>query len=270
MKPEDMKRFYSLFPWPEDLEGSGRERYGRALTYFRRVVTHPFFSRDSFRVLDLMGGVGIGGVALCKVLKEADKDVELTVLDLRGEALSRARDFALRELGKAPTLIEGDAFRAHELVDGADVVLVYGLTMPHFDPWRASLLLNSMREVVKPDGAVLIHHLDQVYWEGYLHPSRDVYPFFFNGDATLSLYREYDAKRGSMRRVVVSTRTGEMVEYDVYQWNVSLLSSLVWIFFEDVEYFPIIPDESAGIIMGIGPRAGWEVGNLVIPPAARS
>ena len=265
MKPEDMKRFYSLFPWPEDLEGSGRERYDRALTYFRRVVIHPFFSRDSFRVLDLMGGVGIGGVALCKALREAGREVELTVLDLRGEALSKAGDFASKELGKAPTLIEGDAFLVHELVDGADVVLIYGLTMPHFDPWRASLLLNSIREVVKPDGAVLIHHLDQVYWEGYLHPSGDVYPFF-DGNLTLSLYKEYDTMRGSVRRVMLSPEKGEMVEYDVYQWSTSLLSSLVWAFFEDVEYFPILPDESAGIVMGVGPRPGWRVGDLEIPP----
>ncbi len=270
MEPEDMKRFYSLFPWPEDLTGAGRERFGRALGYFGEVVKHPFFSRGSFRVLDLMGGVGIGGVALCKVLKEAGKGIELTVLDLRKEALSRARDLAMKELGVAPTLIEGDAFLAHELVGGADVVLVYGLTMPHFDPWRASLLLNSMREIVRPDGAVLIHHLDLVYWEGYLHPSEDVYPFFFDGDMTLSLHRGYDANRGSTRRVVVSPETGERVEYEVYQWNISLLSSLVWVFFEDVEYFPILPDESAGIIMGIRPRVGWEVGDLVLPPMVQS
>ncbi len=264
---EDMRKFYSLFPWPEDPEGAGRERYGRALKYFREVVEHPFFhGRGSFRVLDLMGGVGIGGVALCRVLKEAGKDVELTVLDLRGDALFKAKDFAVEELGREPELIEGDAFLAHELVGGADVVLIYGLTMPHFDTWRTVLLLNSIREIVKPEGAVLIHHLDQVYWEGYLHPSGDVYPFFLEGDLTLSLFKGYDVKRGSSRRVVVSPRTGEMADYNVYQWNVSLMAALVWIFFEDVEYFPILEDGSAGIIMGIGPRSSWHVGDVVLPP----
>ncbi len=262
---EDMKRFYSLFPWPEDLEGSGRERYGRALGYFREVVKHPFFSRGSFRVLDLMGGVGIGGVALCKVLKEAGKEIELTILDLRGEVLSKARDFALEELGEVPEVVEGDAFLAHELVEGADVVLVYGLTMPHFDPWRASLLLNTMREIVKPEGAVLIHHLDQIYWEGYLHPSGEVYPFFFDGDITLSLFKGYDTPGGSMRRVVVSPRKGEMVEYGVYQWNLSLMAALTWVFFEEVEYLPILPDQSAGMIMGIRPRGAWDVRDLKLP-----
>ncbi len=262
---EDMKKFYSLFPWPEDLEGAGRERYSRAIGYFKEVVKHPFFSKGSFKVLDLMGGVGIGGVALCKVLKEAGKEVQLTILDLRGDALSKAQDFALEELGQAPELIEGDAFLAHELVDRADVVLVYGLTMPHFDPWRTILLLNSIREIAKPEGAVLIHHLDQVYWEGYLHPSGEVYPFFFDGDLTLSLFRGYDTKRGSMRRVVVSPKTGEVVEYGVYQWNISLMAALVWAFFEDVEYFPILPDQSAGIIMGVRPREAWKVEDLKPP-----
>ncbi|MDK2383360.1 MAG: hypothetical protein QI199_00945 [Candidatus Korarchaeota archaeon] len=138
--------------------------------------------------------------------------------------------------------------------------------MPHFDTWRTVLLLNSIREIVKPEGAVLIHHLDQVYWEGYLHPSGDVYPFFLEGDLTLSLFKGYDVKRGSSRRVVVSPRTGEMADYNVYQWNVSLMAALVWIFFEDVEYFPILEDGSAGIIMGIGPRSSWHVGDVVLPP----
>jgi len=262
---EDMKRFYSLFPWPEDLEGVGRERYGRALRYFRDVVKHPFFSRGSFKVLDLMGGVGIGGVALCKVLKEAGKEVKLTILDLREEALSKAKTFAQEELGEAPELIVGDAFLAHELVERADVVLIYGLTMPHFDPWRVSLLLNSVREVVRPEGAVLIHHLDHIYWEIYLHPSGDVYPFFFDDDLTLSLFRRYDMKSGSIRRVVVSPRTGDEVEYGVYEWNISLMAALIWTFFEDVEYFPILPDKSAGIIMGVRPRGAWRVEDLKLP-----
>ncbi len=262
----NMKEFYSLFPWPEDLNerGRGRERYNRAISYFRKVIEHPFFSKSSFNVLDLMGGVGIGGVALCKVLKEDDKEVELTILDLRGDALMKARDFALEELGKVPKTIEGDAFLVHELVSGADVVLVYGLTMPHFDPWRASLLLNSVREILKPDGAVLIHHMDQVYWENYLHPSNEVYPFF-NGDSALSLYRDYDVSRGLMRRMIVSPKTGKWVKYGVFQWNFSLMAALVWIFFEDVEYFPILSDWSAGIIMGIKPRMAWRVEDLNEP-----
>ncbi len=266
MKPDDMRRFYSLFPWPEDLEGSGRERYERALRYFRRVVEHPFFSGKSFRILDLMGGVGIGGVALGKVLREAGKEIELAVLDLRKEALNRAGEFALRELGSRPILIEGDAFRVHELVDEADVVLIYGLTMPHFDPWSAIPLLNSAREVVGQDGAVLIHHLDQVYWEGYMHPRREIYPFF-NGHVALSLHRGYDFRKGSESRIMLSPATGEAMGYDVYQWSLSLLSALVWIFFEDVEYFPILSDGSAGIVMGVGSRPGWRVDDLEIPPA---
>jgi len=64
------------------------------------------------------------------------------------------------------------------------------------------LLVASISESPKDEGAVLVNHLNQVYWEGYLHPSGEVYPLFFDSDLTLSLFRGYDTKMGSMRRVV--------------------------------------------------------------------
>ncbi len=259
---DDMNKLYSLMPWPEDLEGVGRRRYEAAVNFFRGLVDHPFLAGGEVRLLDLMGGVGIGGIALARALREAGRYVELTVLDLREDALSVARGFSVRELGIEARTIVGDAFRVHELVDEVDMVLIHGVTMPHFDPWRSSLLFSAISSVLTQNGTLLIHHIDQVYWELYTHPQIDTYAYFKQGDVVLSLKASYDPATGYIERIIRSLITGEQARYHVYQWGMADMAALMWVFFEEIDIIRISEDGTVAMLLGHRPRGVLEPDDL--------
>jgi len=79
--PEDarLSLFYRLYPWVEDpYTPEGRSRYEAALRLFRELVRHRWLeelsAKGELKVLDLCGGVGIGGVALAKALREGPRE----------------------------------------------------------------------------------------------------------------------------------------------------------------------------------------------------
>ncbi len=154
---DHLSRLYSIWPWPADpWSEEGRARYEEAIKKFRSLLEHEWLSRlvgdrRTVRVLDVCGGTGIGGVALGKALSSRGLGVELTVVDLRREALEVAERFGTEELGSVRVEI-ADATRLWELGLKADLALIYGFSTPHFNPWDMVRLLSSVADSLSDDG----------------------------------------------------------------------------------------------------------------------
>ena len=275
---EDLSRLYRLVRWPEDpWSKEGRARYERALERFRSLREHEWISdvtgRGTVRVLDLCGGTGIGGVALAKALSEAGaKAVELTVADLRSDALEAAKRFSLEELGKEASTELVDAREVHTLGREFDVALIYGYTTPHFSPWDLSRLMASVSESLADDGVLLIEEQDRQYLIFYRGRYKDWLIEDLGPERLLvSVHKGYDPVRGVFKRASLDllAREGPVVsEYCL--WSLANLMTLSWLFFEDVDFSPHAGRGMYdGIVLARRPRRKIRAEDLRTPKVLR-
>ncbi len=265
--PLELDRVYSLLPWHGDpYTPEGRKRYERALEEFSELKTHPFISNlpDEPRILDILSGEGVGGVALSKSL---GRRVKLYLMDLREKALEVAKRFSREELGEEAEILVHDATKVHEVLKDLDLILMYGLSTPHFDPWGAIRLLASVSESLGDDGVFLVEEADRRYWVFYMTGYKEMSAEFRGEEPVLSMHKGYDFRRGTFRRVHYSLLRGEMAELEVYFWGVADFLSLMWLFFQEVDLHAL--DYKRYLLLARRPRRKIRPDDLELPSMLR-
>ena len=173
---------------------------------------------------------------------------------MRSEALEVAKRWGEEELGEVETL-EADAGELHRLELNPDVVLIYGYSAPHFDPWKMARLLASTAEALGEEGLLILEETDRRYNILYLAGYKDVLPEKVDREAvTLSVHAGYDLRRGTFKRILIDLLKGESITIDLYYWGVADLSGLAWLFFEDVDLLPDPRRRMTGFILARGSR----------------
>ena len=257
-----MERLYRVFPWVEDpFTAKGLSRYRSTVSDFRVLATHEWFGelvsrRRELRLVDLCSGTGIGGVALAKVLTDLGVRVSLTLVDLRQEALARAAEFSLRELGSKPDVLVLDVLELEEpsLEGSFDIALIWGHTTPHFSPWEWVRVLANVSRLLVDDGLLVYDEADRVYSIFYLQGYREVLPELAErGRVVLSIHKGRDFRTGYFNRVVLDLVSGEAEEMEVYLWDIASSAALTWVFFSDVDYVPTRKPYS-GVVLARKPR----------------
>ncbi|RLE59863.1 MAG: hypothetical protein DRJ35_04735 [Thermoprotei archaeon] len=253
MEKKILEKAYRLFDWKDDPKTrSGKERYVKALAKFKSLLGHPWFQDipKEVQILDLCGGMGIGGVALAKTLQERGYSPRLTLLDIRGDAIKEAEKFSTEE-GVTCRCIAGDALEAYSL-GRFDIVLLYGAPLPHFDAWMFPRLLASASEATKDNGILVIEEMDRVYFiftkgfKDFLVESME------EGRFVVSVHKEYDHLRDVYRRFGVDLISGESVEIELTFRSIATIASFVWMFYEQVDI--VGGDDLIHLIIGKKPR----------------
>ncbi len=164
---ELMEKAYSILRWPEDIRTKeSKARLEESLNRFRELIKHDWIRRAiegkaRIVLVDLCGGTGIGGIALAKVLAEDGVAVDLIVNDIRETALRKAVEFSREVLGFEAKIIKDDALNIHKHDIIADVVLLYGLTTPHFSPYDMIRLVASVGSIIRPNGVFIVEESDR-------------------------------------------------------------------------------------------------------------
>ena len=240
----------------------GRRRFEEAYEVFRRVLEHEWFeellrNRSRVRVLDICGGTGIGGVALAKALLERGRGVELVINDLRSSALEKAREYAKRLLGMDIETLREDAVNLWRHGMRVDVALLYGLSTPHFDPYRMIQLTVSTAWILRPHGLFIVEESDRVYGALCRVGYKEV--IVERGDENqlvLSLAggaEDYDPRTGTFRRVFLEVPSMKRVVMKLRMWDVAGTAAILWTFFEDVDFLPT-RSMLRGLLIARGPR----------------
>jgi len=240
---ERLSRIYSFFPWPSDPESEEGKRYFEgALSTMRyvcsRLLEQNMLARDELRVLEICGGAGFGGVALAKALREHGKRAKLLITDLRRDALKTAKRFAMSALGEQVQVRQLDATRLPEVGQTFDVVLLYGLSTPHFCPWDMAKVFAGASEVLEDDGVFLVEEADRVYSIFYLTGYRRTLVETGPDSPTvfMSTHVGYDPKTGFFKRRFIDLKNPENDEVmDVHFWSLAGSLALGWMFFEHVD-----------------------------------
>ncbi|MEM2854735.1 MAG: class I SAM-dependent methyltransferase [Desulfurococcaceae archaeon] len=259
-KSEYMEKLYKLYPWAEDPSTTeGLKRYKDAVSELEVVTKHKWFKelidwRRELKVIDLCSGTGIGGIALAKVLVNLGIRISLTLVDLRREALNKAVEFCLRELGFKPETLVCDVLEEVELGAKFDVSLIWGYTTPHFSPWDWIKVLANVSQLLVSDGLFLYDELDRVYAIYYFTGYKDLLPELVERDrVVLTIHKDKDFRSGYTTRLVLNLTAGESEEMEIYFWDLASSAAFTWIFFSDVDYIPIRRPYS-GIIVAKNPR----------------
>lgn len=258
---ECISSFYKIYPWPELLEEKeGKRRFEEALENLKLLLSHEWFrnilSRKSrVRILDLCGGTGLGGIALCKLLSLENVDFELIVCDIRREALVKAEDYARSILGVSVRTLTADARRINDYVDNIDVILMYGFSTVHFNPWDMVRLIHATSHILSDIGIFVVEEMDRIYKvfykEGYEKARFEGKKF---GHIIVSFHLGYDYVKGTFRRKIVDMSTKDYTLIDLYFWNIASLAALMWVFYEDVDFIEVSERDLAGYIIARGPR----------------
>ncbi|WP_461862867.1 class I SAM-dependent methyltransferase, partial [Thermococcus sp.] len=155
MSLEELYRYINWRMDPEDERA--RERFSRITEFFESIREQL---PQGGRVLDLCAGTGIAGAALAK----ATNAKLLTLLDARKEDLEKAGEWLrIAEISPELRLVRGDAREAASLIGEHDIAVLWGYTMPHFDPFDAVKLFANAALTLSNDGIFMIEDGDRVY-----------------------------------------------------------------------------------------------------------
>jgi len=242
---ERLEECYRILRWPEDLEsGVGKRRFEEAYRFFRSLLKHEWIAellkhRDRVRVLDICSGTGIGGLALAKALLDEGFGVELIVNDLRDSALGKAKAYAKRLLNLDIEVLKEDAINLWRHGLRIDIALLYGLSTPHFDPYRMVQLVAGTAWILEPHGVFIVEESDRVYGILCRVGCKDVIIDYAGEDRiVLSINAGYDSRTGTFRNIHLDLMSMRRVALNYRLWDVAGIAAILWAFFEDVDFVP--------------------------------
>ncbi len=261
-----LSELYALFAWPSSpLSIEGRRRMFEAMETLTKALEHEWLRgivmRNRVRVVDVCSGGGIAGFAIAKLLSDKGVDVELALIDLRGEELDAARRY--RDEYMPSVKLETyamDAREIHKLGRSFDIALLWGFSMPHFSPWDALKLFASIALVLEPHGALLVEEVDRMLSIFMRVGYKYVWPEGFSDKPIISLHKGYDLLRGTVKRIFVDLSSGKAVPHEAcLNWTLSFTAAFMWVFFEDVDLGYIARGSSRAILIAHRPRKAIDV-----------
>ena len=255
---KELSEFYSIFPWPDDPESKeGKEYFAKTLKFMEKLVGHlwikDLLKKKEVKILEICGGVGFGGIALAKLLLDKNIDVEITITDLRRDALEKAKNWGKKiEIEKIKTIVM-DAKEIHNIKDNFDIVLLYGLSTPHFDPWELIKVFTSVSEILKNKGIFVIDEFDRRY-SIFLHTGyKWVLAEGNENEFSVSFHTGYDLRRGTFKRTYINFKAPiKPVTMETFMWGLAEVCALTLVFFNDVDLIPL--EGTRHFIIGHTPR----------------
>ncbi len=237
-----LEKCYSIRHWPEDLESAvSRKRFEEACRAFRSLLKHEWIAellkhRNRVKVLDICGGTGVGGLALAKVLLDEGFGVELIVNDLRNSALEKAKVYAKRLLNVDIEVLKEDAVNVWRHGLRIDIALLYGLSTPHFDPYKMIQLVAGTAWMLRPHGMFIVEEFDRVYGILCRVGCKDVVVDYVGEDRiVLSVNVGYDSRTGTFKNMHIDLADMRRVALSYRLWDIAGTAAILWTFFEDVD-----------------------------------
>lgn len=229
-----LEEFYRYFRWwmePSD---------PRAVERFRSIVR--FFESLELSVesvLDVGAGTGIAGVAAAKAFSAS----RVTLVDKREEDMMKATEWmAVGGVSPSIMMVTGDVLDLPHLVGRHEVALLWGHSMPHFDPFEAVRLFSGVAAVLKEDGVFFIEETDRIKRFFYESSPKSFFVEKGKEERLVSLHEGYSVRRGMERRGYYRLPGFEkVVDMELRPWDLASQLALGRIFFRRAEL--ITPEE---------------------------
>ncbi|NJE08350.1 class I SAM-dependent methyltransferase [Thermococcus sp. M39] len=250
-----LEELYEFLHWPMHPDDEGaRKRFEKIVRVFSSLIEDRIIeSKEEIAILDLAAGTGIAGVALAKVLGERGVKVELTAVDLREKDLHFVdRWIKAYEVKNAKAnTVTADIRELHRYFEEShyDVAMLWGLTMPHFDPFETIKIFANVSYALKEDGIFLMEESDRVFNILYRVGYRDFLVETKTEEYTLiSVHEGYNLKRGTFKRTYYKIPGFEKVSEDEHRlWDIAGILGIGSIFFKDFKLITKMEHEVFGV-----------------------
>lgn len=265
---DKLSEFFKIFPWPSDPETTeGKEYFNSTIKNMEKLFEHIWFKdilkKEKIKILEICAGAGFGGVALAKLILEKKLDVELIITDLRKDILLKAKKFGEKTLGKKVLTKMIDAREVQKLKKKFDIVLMYGLSTPHFNPWEIIKVFIGVTESLDDNGIFIIDELDRrsgFFTRGYQYLLAEGNENKF----IISFHSDYDIIKGTFSRTFFNPILSKKpITMELYFWSLAEIGALTFLFFEDVDFVPL--GSTRHFILGYKPRRLLTYENLKEP-----
>ncbi|WP_457754136.1 class I SAM-dependent methyltransferase [Thermococcus sp.] len=236
-----LEKLYEFLHWPMcPDEESARRRFERIRQVFTNLIEKCIIERKKeISILDLAAGTGIAGVALSKALSDEGVKVELTAVDLREKDLHFVNEWikAYEANNIRANTVVADIRELHRYFEEScyDIAVLWGLTMPHFDPFDTVKIFANVSYILKEDGIFLMEESDRVFNILYRTGYRDFLVETKTEDYTLiSVHEGYNLKRGMFRRTYYKLPSFEKIAEEEHRlWDIAGIVGIGSVFFKD-------------------------------------
>ncbi|AJC72062.1 SAM-dependent methyltransferase [Thermococcus guaymasensis DSM 11113] len=239
---EELYRYLRAYMDPKS--EVAQRRFIALRSFFNWAVKEGLLpDRRKLRILDLCAGTGIAGAALYETLREWGYEPSLTVVDKRKEDLLLVEEWVSGEVYGAVMDCLDDLSKLGKF----DVALIFGYTMPHFDPFQAAELFRNVAKVLESDGVFLIEETDRFGAFFYRRAYREVVPEVRGEDYTvISLDEGYNPVRGVIKRGYYRLPGWEKIgEMETRYWDLAGLAGIGKALFEEAR---IIRKSEHGVV----------------------
>ncbi|MBO8173952.1 MAG: class I SAM-dependent methyltransferase [Thermococcus sp.] len=248
-----LEKLYEFLHWsmhPDD--ENARRRFEKIVRVFSSLIEDGIIeSKEKIAILDLAAGTGIAGVALSQAFSDEGVKVELTAVDLREKDLHFVNEW-IRAYGvkniRTNTVV-ADIRELHRYFEESryDIAILWGLTMPHFDPFDTVKIFANVSYVLKEDGFFLVEESDRVFNILYRTGYKDFLVETKTEDYTLiSVHEGYNLKRGMFKRTYYKLPGFEKIAEEEHRlWDIAGILGIGSIFFKE---FKLITKGQHGVL----------------------
>jgi predicted RNA methylase len=226
---------------------AAERRFETAINVFTFLLKkHAFLKhlarKDKLRIIDVAAGTGIAGAALAYVAASQNKLVELIVTDARSSDLPLVHGWLKKSQGVYVKTIVSDATNLYESLKDYgnyfDVAILWGLSSPHFDPWKMARIYASVSYLLSDKGTMVLEEVDRVLNIFYKVGYKDFLPQVTQegGKTIVSVHLGYNIISGTFQRAYyILPGFREVSKLSVRLWDIAGISALGWMFFRDVD-----------------------------------
>ncbi|AHF81185.1 SAM-dependent methyltransferase [Thermococcus paralvinellae] len=236
----NLEKLYEFLHWPMHPDDEATKiRFERIVRVFDRLIEERIIeSKEKITILDLAAGTGIAGAALTKAFSNKGVKVELTAVDLREKDLHLIDEWIKSySVNAEANIVVADIRELHRYFEEAhyDIVILWGLTMPHFDPFDTVRIFANVSYVLKEDGIFLMEESDRVFGILYNTGYKDFLIETKTEDYTLvSIHEGYNLKRGMFKRTYYKLPGFEKIAEEEHRlWDIAGILGIGGIFFKD-------------------------------------
>ncbi len=213
---------------------SAKRRYLSLRAFFNWAIKEVLLpDGKSLRILDLCAGTGIAGAALLETLREWGIGGSLTIIDKRKDDLLKVDAWLENEREVYGAVM--DCLNDFKKLGEFDVVLIWGGTMSHFDPYQAADLFRNIVKVLSPTGVFMLEETDRFGAFFYRKAYREMVTETREEDYTIvSIDEGYNPIRGTIKRGYYKLPGWERVgEIDTRYWDLAGLAGMGKTLFEE-------------------------------------
>jgi SAM-dependent methyltransferase len=238
---------YELYFWPDDPSSERGQKYlQETFYYFQKlidssIISSNFLDKDEWNVLEICAGSGYGSLVFASLFP--NKKVNVLVTDTRDLFMENARLSAILGINNV-NFRQIEAMQISDFNKKFDVIIMYGLSTPHFPPKESIQLYSKVKEALSVDGFFILQEMDRrkaLFLDGKYY--KKAYAEGHN-ERLVSEEIGYNVDDGTVQREYYSEKDpSSRVSSKSFFWSVAETDALLSLYWDKVDKVPLGGDK---------------------------